>query len=123
MALFRVMLIEDDALVRAILVEWLEDAGFQVTEFSEPREALETFRSGQPPHVLITDVDLGSALNGFDVAKVVHQGWPAVPVILMSGMPADHTGQKLDARDQYLQKPFSGGYLLRILGQLADAHR
>ena len=63
-----VILIDDDDLVRAVLVECLQDAGFQVRDFSDPEEALGTFGSGRPPNVLITDVDLGSALNGFDVA-------------------------------------------------------
>jgi CheY-like chemotaxis protein len=118
MSPLRVILIDDDHLVRAVLAEWLRDAGFQVTDFSDPREALGTFGSGHPPHVLITDVDLGSALNGFDVADAAHQLWPAVSVILISGMPAGHTAQKLDPRDRYLQKPFSDGCLLRALEQL-----
>ena len=109
----------DDDLVRAVLVECLQDAGFQVRDFSDPEEALGTFGSGRPPNVLITDVDLGSTLNGFDVAGVAHQLWPAVSVILISGMPASHTGQQLDPRDRYLQKPFSDGCLLRTLGQPA----
>ena len=118
MSPFHVMLIDDDHLVRRVLVEWLEDAGFYVLDFSDPRQALATLDSGHPTHVLITDVDLGSALNGFDVAEMVHQSWPAVSVILISGMPAGHTGRKFDPRDRYLQKPFSDGCLLRTLGQL-----
>jgi CheY-like chemotaxis protein len=120
MSPLRVILIDDDHLARAILVEWLQDAGFQVMDFSEPREALGTFDSGRQPHVIITDVDLGSALNGFDIAEVAHQLWPAVSVIRVSGMPTGHTGQKLDPDDRYLRKPFSGDCLLQMLGQLTD---
>jgi CheY-like chemotaxis protein len=118
MSPLRVILIDDDHLVRAVLAEWLRDAGFQVVDFSDPEEALGTFGGDRPPHVLITDVDLGSALNGFDVADAAHQLWPGVSVILISGMPAGHTGQQLDPRDRYLQKPFSDGCLRRALGQL-----
>ena len=36
----KVLLVEDDELVRATLAEGLEDAGLQVAEFSDPKEAL-----------------------------------------------------------------------------------
>ena len=39
----KVMLVDDDDLVRSTLVEVLEDAGFQVMDFADPREALGTF--------------------------------------------------------------------------------
>jgi two-component SAPR family response regulator len=70
---------------------------------------------------VITDVDLGSTLNGFDVAAVAHERWPSVHVVLISGLPADHTGQRLDPRDRYLQKPLSSKRLLRTINELAKA--
>jgi CheY-like chemotaxis protein len=51
--------------VRAVLVEWLQDAGFQVMDFSDPRDALGTFGGDRPPHVLITDVDFGFSFEWF----------------------------------------------------------
>jgi FixJ family two-component response regulator len=65
MSPLRVILIDDDHLVRAVLVEWLQDAGFQVMDFSDPRDALGTFGGDRPPHVLITDVDFGFSFEWF----------------------------------------------------------
>ena len=95
----KVMLVEDDELVRATLVDGLEDAGIQVAEFSDPEKALSPPETVDPPDVVITDIDLGSKLNGFDVAAAVHHRWPSVRVLLISGLPAGHTGQRLDPRD------------------------
>jgi len=78
----KVMLVEDDELVGATLVDSLEDAGLQVAEFSDPEKALSPPEKADPPDVVITDVDLGSRLNGFDVAAA-----------LISGLPADHTAR------------------------------
>jgi DNA-binding response OmpR family regulator len=117
----KVMLVEDDELVRATLAEGLEDAGLQVADFSDPTEALRPPEAIDPPDVVITDVDLGSTLNGFDVAAAAHSRWPSVQVILISGLPADHTGQRLDRRDRYLQKPLSYTRLLRTIKELARA--
>ena len=113
------MLVEDDELVRATLAEGLEDAGLQVAEFSDPKEALRPPQG--PPDVVITDVDLGSTLNGFDVAIAAHDRWPSVRVVLISGLPPDHTGQPLDPRDRYLQKPLSYKRLLGTIEELAKA--
>ncbi len=117
----KVMLVEDDELVRATLVDCLEDAGLQVAEFADPEKALSPPATVDPPDVVITDVDLGAKLNGFDVAAAAHDRWPSIHVLLISGLPADHTGQRLDARDRYLQKPLSGRRLLRTIDELAKA--
>jgi CheY-like chemotaxis protein len=116
----KVMLIDDDDLVRSTLVEVLEDAGFQVIDFADPREALGTLGAVGWPDVLVTDIDLRSTLNGFDVAATAHGFWPTISVVLISGLPADHTGQLLDPRDRYLQKPFSNWHLLQTIEQLTN---
>jgi DNA-binding response OmpR family regulator len=115
----KVMLVEDDELVRETLAEGLEDAGLQVTEFSDPNDALRPPEGTDPPDVVITDVDLGSTLNGFEVAVAAHDRWPLVRVVLISGLPPGHTGQPLDPRDRYLQKPLSFTGLLQTIEELA----
>jgi two-component SAPR family response regulator len=69
---------------------------------------------------VITDIDLGSTLNGFDVASSARQLWPDVQVILISGLLANHTAQTLDPRDCYIQKPFTGDHLLGTIEQLLN---
>ena len=113
-----VMLIDDDELLRAALVEWLWDAGFHVIDFAGPREALGSSDVASPPDVLITDIDLGTTQNGFQVAALAHELWPAVLVIVISAMPSDQAGRHLDRRDRYLRKPFSGTALLQEIEHL-----
>ena len=72
-----------------------------------------------PPDVLITDIDLCSELNGFEVASYARHLWPKVRIILISGLPAHRTGQALDPRDRFIQKPFSNDRLLGTIEQLA----
>jgi DNA-binding response OmpR family regulator len=114
----RILLVEDDYSVRTVIAEVLSDAGYDVREAAGPKEALCVPGAIEAPDVLVTDVDLGAPMNGFDIAVEAHRRWPTVQVILISGLPADHTGQTLDSRDRYLQKPFSGTRLLRAIGEL-----
>jgi two-component SAPR family response regulator len=115
----RVLLVDDDELVRFTLTEMLSDAGHEVMETGDPHHALDPPEAFSPPDVLITDIDLRSGLNGFDVASNARRRWPEVRIILISGLPADHTGQSLDPRDRYLRKPLTGDRLLGTIEQLA----
>ena len=111
---------DDDELVRFTITEVLSDAGFEVTGVAGPEEALDFPVGADPPGVLITDIDLGSALNGFDVAAAARHRWPGICIILISGLPTDRTRQKLDPRDTFLQKPFSNELLLRAISELTS---
>ena len=116
-----ILLVDDDDLVRTVLAATLSDAGHEVVETGDPHEALGLPEALGPPDVLITDIDLRSQLNGFDVASKAHHLWPQVRILLISGLPANHTGQSLDPRDRYIQKPFSAGRLLGAIDQLVNA--
>ena len=115
----KVLLVDDDELVRTVLAEMLDDAGHDVVDTGDPLDALGLPDALGPPDVLITDIDLRSELNGFEVASYARHLWPKVRIILISGLPADHTGQSLDPRDRFLQKPFSNDRLLGAIEQLA----
>ena len=115
----RVLLVDDDELVRSVLTEMLSDAGHEVVETGDPLDALGLPEALGPPDVLITDIDLRSELNGFEVASNAHRLWPKVRIILISGLPADHTGQSLDPRDRFLRKPFSNDRLLGAIEQVS----
>ena len=93
----KVMLVEDDGVVRATLTDREEEAGLHVSKYSDPRAALETMNQ---PDLVISDIDLESTLNGFDVAAAAHERWPIVNVVLISGLPADRAEQRLDAPDR-----------------------
>jgi len=114
------MLLDDDDLLRAVLTEVLEDSGLQVVDFADPSEALGSFGAVAPPDVLVTDINLGSSMTGIQVAAAAHALWPSILVILISGLPANHTGQPLDPRDRYLQKPVSNRRLLRMIDEMSS---
>jgi two-component SAPR family response regulator len=72
---------------------------------------------------LITDIDLGSGPNGIDVASKARHLWPDVRIILISGLSANHTGQSIDPRDRYIQKPFSGDRLMGEIERMTNVYR
>jgi CheY-like chemotaxis protein len=119
-ASIRILLVDDDDLLRFALAEILCDAGYEVMETGDPQHALGLPEALGPPDVLITDIDLRSELNGFDLASTAHDIWPDVRIILISGLLADLRGQSLDPRDRYIQKAFSNDHLLGTIEQVAN---
>ena len=103
----RVLLIEDDALVRSMLSETLDGDGFEVDGLANAEDALILLGAGQVPDVLVTDVNLGPGLDGFDLADLARQRHPDVEVILISGTTPDLARRAARRHEHFLQKPFA----------------
>lgn len=80
-----ILLVEDEPLIRLVLAELLEDAGFRVIEAAQATEAFTILDSGLPVSVLLTDVDMPCGGNGYDLARSAHESWPHLEILVMSG--------------------------------------
>lgn len=119
-----VLLVDDNELVRVCLADVLRDAGMQVVDLADPREALALPNAVGPPAVLVTDVNLGCDLDGFALAAAARQRWPSLLVLFISGMAGNFSGSRLLPCDRYLLKPFDGSDLLRAIHGLTEgSHR
>ena len=103
----RVLLIEDDELVRSALSETLDGNGFEVDGLANAEDALILLGAGQVPDVLVTDVNLGPGLDGFDLAELARARHPDVEVILISGTTPDLARRATGRNERFLQKPFA----------------
>ncbi len=109
----RVLLIDDDPMVRQVLAETLAYEGIEVDGLANAEDALILLGAGQVPDVLVTDVNLGPGLNGFDLAEIARSRHPDVEVILISGTTPDLQRQATRRHERYLQKPFAPDELAR----------
>ncbi len=101
----RVLLIDDDALVRELLMDTLAEEGIEVDGLANAEDALVLLGAGQVPDVLVADIDLGPGLSGLDLASIALERHPAVEVVLISGTsPAPGV---LGRRERFLRKPFA----------------
>jgi DNA-binding NtrC family response regulator len=73
----RVLLIDDDALVRQTLADSLAEESIEVDGLADAEDALVLLSAGQVPDVLVTDIDLGAGLSGLDLASIAHERHPA----------------------------------------------
>lgn len=114
----RVLLVEDDDEVRALLIDVLRSHGVDVTSVASAEEALELEQT-QPFDLLLTDIGL-PGLDGRELARVIRHRSPRLPVLFISGQ----SGEVLDAEAAlalphgFLQKPFSSRALVASLHEL-----
>ena len=79
-----VLVVEDEALVRMLVVQTLEEAGFSVKEAAEAQGALEVLRSDDAIRLMVTDVGL-PGLNGRRLADEARAWRPDMKVLFMTG--------------------------------------
>ena len=112
----RLLLVDDDELVRDALTHTLTESGFTVTAASNSNAALAQAASAAFDLAII-DVALGPQESGVDLARVLAGSLPELKVLLISG----YTQEKLDADTSaisFLQKPFTHDALLSAIAAL-----
>jgi two-component system cell cycle sensor histidine kinase/response regulator CckA len=105
----RVLVVDDEPTVLVVTSRMLTTAGYAVTEASGAREALRLLELGDPRvDLVITDVVMPET-DGRALGRLIAERHPALPVLYMSGYPADdvfHRGSP-GPDVPFLRKPFS----------------
>jgi two-component system, OmpR family, response regulator len=80
-----VLVVEDEWLVRDMVTSCLREAGWHVLEAATGEGALALLQSGEQVDVLVTDINLGGSLNGWDIGEAFRTANPAMSIIYASG--------------------------------------
>ena len=113
----RVLLVEDEAQVRALITTYLQREGFSVTECSDVNEGVRALR--EEYDVVVTDIRLPGA-SGNEMVAAVKSRWPGTQVIVITGLQdAQVAAEALNAgADRYVFKPFG---MPELRAHLVDA--
>jgi PAS domain S-box-containing protein len=84
-----VLLVEDDADVRALAVQILDRLGYRVIDTPDARTALRVLEEAENVDLLLSDVVLPGGVSGPELAKQLQARRPGLKVMLMSGYPMD----------------------------------
>ena len=116
----RVLVVDDEPIVRMLIVEALEDAGYIVVEASDGRAGLAMLESDQSIDLLLTDVGLPGGMNGRQLADSGRSLRPAMKILFITGY-AEKTALgdgPLPAGTEVLHKPFDIDSLIRKLSSM-----
>ena len=121
----KILLTEDDAMVRNLAIRVLKDAGYNVTATENAEDAEKVF-SADPDHfdMVFSDVVLPGQ-SGVDLAKKIRKVKPGMALLLTSGYTDDRArwGTIQEQGFDFLQKPYSSGALLRTIREILDSRR
>ncbi|MCA9773557.1 MAG: response regulator [Myxococcales bacterium] len=122
----RVLVAEDDDLVRAFLVRSLIRTGYEVVEAANGADAIEKYLGAPAPfRLVVTDGDM-PAMSGRALIARIREREPAPKILLITGVPApaDASPPPMNQRaSAELRKPFTTAELARAIGEvLADPH-
>jgi CheY-like chemotaxis protein len=118
-----IIVVEDEVLIRLAVCDYLRGCGYCVLEATDGKEAQSIFRAGEPIEVLFSDIDLGSGMSGLELATSVREHYPAVRIVLTSGVKriAEEATNLCDG--PLLQKPYSFSALEESLVMADKAKR
>lgn len=111
------LLVEDEALLRAATRRFLERDGYKVLEAEHGGVALALYREHRDTITgVVSDVQM-PVLGGFELAEAIARESPAMPVLLVSGFSAPPI-ERLGSACDFLKKPFSPSALHDVLARL-----
>jgi DNA-binding response OmpR family regulator len=114
--LHRVLLVDDDDAVRAMMSATLERKGFEVVAAASVTEALKLI-TAERFDALITDLHMPNAGDGFTVVTAMRHAQPEALTLLVSGYPDVQSAMAaiLLEADEIIVKPFEAGKLTELL--------
>jgi DNA-binding response OmpR family regulator len=113
-----ILLVEDEHLVRWQIGDEFYNAGWHVLQASTGEQALSFLHASQDIDLLITDIQLGGVLNGWDIAEAFRATRPDLPVIYASSNPV--VASRIVPASVFLTKPFGMNELMETCRELVE---
>src|SRR6202790_2853821 len=94
-----VLVVEDEMVLRMRAVDIVEDAGFCPVEAVNADQAISILESRSDISLLFTDIQMPGSMDGLKLAHAVHDRWPSIKIILVSGqVKPSETDRPADSR-------------------------
>lgn len=120
----RLLLVDDEVLVREMLAEELIDRGFDVAQAENGDMALSLLKAGEPMDILVSDLTM-PGMSGVDLIRAVQALRPRLPAILLTGYAGDAASLAMSGAISgsfsLLRKPVTGAQLVDRVETLLEA--
>jgi signal transduction histidine kinase/CheY-like chemotaxis protein len=119
-ARLRILVVEDDPLVRHTLLRLLDRDAYDILAVSDGLEALAVLRASQNHfHCMVSDVAMPN-LDGEELARIAEIEFPELPLILISGNREPLSPTNANSRRVFLRKPFAAPELNRAIRRVTQ---
>lgn len=110
------LVIEDEPLVRELIVLELEDAGYDILEAEDGPTAIRLLAANADISLLFTDIRLPGGMTGWDIAEKAREMRPDLPVIYATGYSSDDL--RLVEGAHFLKKPYRPAMVVAAIAEL-----
>jgi two-component sensor histidine kinase/CheY-like chemotaxis protein len=115
-----VLVVEDEMVLRMRAVDIVEDAGFTAVEAVNADEAMSILEARSDISLLFTDIQMPGSMDGLKLAHAVHDRWPEIKIILVSGqVKPSETDKPVDSR--FFGKPIEVKQMIAELREMVGA--
>jgi CheY-like chemotaxis protein len=111
-----VLVVEDDMMLRMLAVDMVTDAGYTPLEALDAAEAFVILESRTDIALICTDIQMPGKMDGVGLAHAVHQRWPRIKIIVVSGQ-LDLPHLDLPPRSRFIGKPLNAG---EVIAEMRD---
>lgn len=120
LAVPNVLIVEDEMMLRMRAVDIVEDAGFRPVEAINADEAISILESRSDISLLFTDIQMPGTMDGLKLAHAVHDRWPTIKIILVSGQVNPSDAEK-PADSRFFGKPLSNQKMIAALQSMVGS--
>ena len=117
-----VLVVEDEMVLRMRAVDIVEDAGFTAVEAVNADEALSILESRSDISLLFSDIQMPGSMDGLKLAHAVHDRWPSIKIILVSGQVKLSDADK-PADSRFFGKPLEVKQMIAELQEMVGDGR
>jgi two-component sensor histidine kinase/CheY-like chemotaxis protein len=119
-AMPNVLIVEDEMVLRMRAVDIVEDAGFCAVEAVNADQAMSILEARSDISLLFTDIQMPGSMDGLKLAHAVHDRWPAIKIILVSGQVNPSDAER-PADSRFFGKPLSVEQMITELQAMVGA--
>lgn len=110
----KILVVDDEPLLRMMAVDHLENAGFETLEAKNADEAMRILEASDDIRLIFTDVDMPGSMDGLRLAAYVRGRWPPIDIIVTSGHCDVKDGQ-LPERGRFFRKPYVPTEIIQVI--------
>lgn len=114
-----ILVVDDEPIIRLDAVSMIEDAGFVAYEAADAEEALKIISAHPEVSVLFTDINMPGPLDGLELVRRVHDGWPMVQLVIASGRVVP-SPEDIPDHGHFVAKPYQTTAVVALLRSICQ---
>ena len=112
-----ILVVDDEALLRALASENFEDAGYEVIAAENGAAALHAIHARPDIRAVFTDVQMPGRPDGLALARTVREASPHCAIVVVSGRALPERGELAEGV-RFVTKPYAGAEIVRMVSEM-----